>query len=152
MDDLRALFREVAATPLPASLEASPAPAEPPAGEPADEQTVAEVNAVWRMYVACLSAGDQPRMFALYSDAMVRRQLMVDIGFGVTEDALFSSSRPRQSRSRRSRPSRRAPRRRAVLSDSRVAVVGTGEQGRGDVRIFVKAGDGWVLDDWYDLA
>ena len=28
-------------------------------------------------------------MFALYGDDMVRRQLVVDIGFGVTEDALF---------------------------------------------------------------
>ena len=28
-------------------------------------------------------------MFALYSDDMVRRQFVVDIAFGVTEDALF---------------------------------------------------------------
>src|SRR4051812_29966541 len=65
-DDLRALFREVAATPLPASVDITRA--EAPAGTPADEQTVAEINATWRMFVACLNAGDQARMFALYSD------------------------------------------------------------------------------------
>lgn len=153
MDDLRALFREVAATPLPASLEASPAPDAPPTGAPADEQIVAEVNAVWRMYVACLSAGDQPRMFALYSDAMVRRQLMVDIGFGVTEDALFTFLAatpvplpPDQAASFEPLTDVR------LLSDGRVAAVGPGDQGRGDVRIFIKEGDRWVIDDWFDLA
>src|SRR4051812_17287267 len=42
-DELRALFREVAATPLPASVDTSRA--EAPTGAPADEQTVAEINA-----------------------------------------------------------------------------------------------------------
>jgi hypothetical protein len=74
-DELRALFREVAATPLPASLDASPGPAAAPAGAPADDQTIAAINATWRQYVACLTAGDQARMFALLSDNMVRRQL-----------------------------------------------------------------------------
>ena len=39
-----------------------------------------------------------------------------------------------------------------VLSDGRVAVVGPGEQGRGDVRIFVKEGGSWLIDDWFDLT
>jgi hypothetical protein len=152
-DDLRALFREVAATPLPASLEASPAPAVPPTGAPADEQTVAEISATWRQYLACISAGDQARMFALLSDNMVRRQLAVDIAFGVTEDALFSHLA--------ATPSPLPPDQFVpfvpiddvrVLSDGRVAVVGPGEQGRGDVRIFVKTGDRWLLDDWFDLT
>ena len=39
-----------------------------------------------------------------------------------------------------------------VLSDGRVAVVGPGEQGRGDVRIFVKEGGPWLIDDWFDLT
>jgi hypothetical protein len=35
-----------------------------------------------------------------------------------------------------------------------VAVVGPGELGRGDVRIFVKVkeDDRWLLDDWFDLT
>ena len=55
-----------------------------------DAQTVAEVTATWRQYLACISAGDQARMFALLSDAMVRRQFVVDVAFGVSEDALFA--------------------------------------------------------------
>jgi hypothetical protein len=39
-----------------------------------------------------------------------------------------------------------------VLGDGRVAVVGPGDQGRGDVRIFVKKDDRWLLDDWFDLS
>src|SRR5215208_4636808 len=88
-DELRALFREAAATPIPTSLElaASPTPAIAPTGDSADEQTVAEISAIWREFIACISAGDQARMFALFSDDMVLRQFVVDIAFGVTEDA-----------------------------------------------------------------
>src|SRR5215208_6601136 len=73
-DELRALFREAAATPIPASLElaASPTPAIAPTGAPADEQTVTEVSATWREFIACISAGDQARLFALFSEDMVR--------------------------------------------------------------------------------
>ncbi|MCC2630066.1 MAG: hypothetical protein K0S14_3716 [Thermomicrobiales bacterium] len=39
-----------------------------------------------------------------------------------------------------------------VLGDGRVAVVGPGEMGRGDVRIFVKEDDRWLIDDWFDLS
>ncbi|MGH2618650.1 MAG: hypothetical protein ACRDJC_25770, partial [Thermomicrobiales bacterium] len=154
-DELRTLFREVAATPLPTSLEreASPTPAVPPMGAPADEQTVAEITATWRQYIACLSAGDQPRMFAVLSDDMVRRQFVVDIAFGVTEDALFAYLA--------ATPIPLAPDQTVpivsfedvrVLGDGRVAVVGPGDQGRGDVRIFVKEGDRWLVDDWFDLT
>jgi hypothetical protein len=149
-DELRALFREVAATPLPESVDTSRA--EAPTGEPADAQTVDEINATWRMFVACLNSGDQRRMFALYSDEMVRRQLVVDIGFGVTEDALFDFLA--------ATPSPLPPDQGAplvpftdvlVLSDGRVAAIGPGDQGRSTVRIFAKQGDHWVIDDWYDV-
>jgi hypothetical protein len=131
-----------------------PSPAAgPPPGDPADAQTVAAVNATWRQYVACLNAGDQPRMFALLSDRMVLRQLVVDIAFGVTEEALFDhfAATPVALAPDQSAPF--VPSADAlVLSDGRVAVVGPGDQGRGDVRVFVKAGDRWLLDDWYDLG
>ena len=152
-DELRALFREVEAIPLPASLDASPTPAVAPTGAPADAQTVAEVSATWRQFIACLTAGDQPRMFALYSDAMVRRQLAVDIAFGVTEEALFEylAATPVPLPADDAVPF--TPFTDAlVLSDGRVAVIGPGEQGRGDVRIFVKVGDHWLIDDWYELT
>jgi hypothetical protein len=152
-DELRALFREAAATPIPASPEASPTPAIAPEGVPADEQTVAEITATWRQYIACISAGDQARMFALLSDAMVRRQFFIDIAFGVTEDALFDflAATPEPLP-----PDQFVPfvpfEDVRVLSDGRVAALGPGEGGRGDVRIFIKDGDRWLVDDWFDLT
>jgi hypothetical protein len=154
-EELRALFREAEATPIPASLElaASPTPAIAPTGAPADEQTVAEVSATWRQFLACISAGDQARLFALFSDGMVRRQFLVDIAFGVTEEALFDflSATPVPLPPDQSIPVEAFEDVR-VLSDGRVAVVGPGEQGQGDVRIFVKEGNRWLLDAWFDLT
>jgi hypothetical protein len=152
-DELRALFREVAATPLPNSLEATPAPAVPPTGTAADAQTVAEITATWRQYLACISAGDQARMFALLSEDMVRRQFVVDLAFGVTEEALFSylAATPVPPLPDQAVPFVPFTDVR-VLSDGRVAVVGPGDGGRGDVRIFVKQGDLWLLDEWFDLS
>jgi ketosteroid isomerase-like protein len=151
--ELRTLFREVATTPLPASLDASPSPAVVPMGVPADEQTVAEITASWRQYLACLSAGDQARMFALLSDDMVRRQFVVDIAFGVTEDALFAflAATPIPLPPDQFVPFVPFDDVR-LLGDGRVAVVGPGERDRGDVRIFAMADDRWVLDDWYELT
>lgn len=151
--ELRALFREVAATPIPASPEASPTPTVAPTGAPADAQTVAETSATWRQYMACIVAGDQARMFALVSDNMVRRQFVVDLAFGVNEEALFAylSATPVPFTADQAVdfiPFADV----RLLGDGRVAVVGPGEQGRGDVRIFVKEGDRWVIDDWYDLT
>jgi hypothetical protein len=153
VDELRALFREVAATPVLDSSEASPTPAVAPTGAPADEQTVAEINATWRQYIACITSGDQARMFALLSDNMVRRQLVVDVAFGVTEEALFAylAATPVPIPPDQSAPFVPLQDVR-VLNDGRVAAIGPGEQGRGDVRIFVREGDRWLLDDWFDLS
>jgi hypothetical protein len=152
-DELRALFREVAATPIPTSAEAIPAPAVAPTGAPADEQTAADINATWRQYLACITSGDQARMFALLSDDMVRRQFVVDIAFGVSEDALFAflAATPVPLLPDQAVPFVPFTDVR-VLSDGRVAALGPGERGRGDVRIFVKEGDHWVIDDWFDLT
>jgi hypothetical protein len=151
-DELRALFRQTAATPLPTSLEASPAPAGAPAGPPADEQTVAEIDAAWHMLLACINSGDQARMFALFSDDMVRRQFVVDIAFGVTEDALFSylNATPTPIQPEQLVPFTPFTDVR-TLGDGRVAAIGPGEHGRGDVRIFVRDDGRWLLDDWFDL-
>jgi hypothetical protein len=150
-EELRALFREVAATPLPDSVELTRS--EAPQGEPADAQTVEEINATWRTFVACLNAGDQARMFALYSDEMVRRQLVVDIGFGVTEDALFDFLAATPSPLPSGQGASFEPFTDVVvLSDGRVAAIGPGEEGRSAVRVFARQGDHWVIDDWYDLT
>jgi hypothetical protein len=154
-DELRTLFREAAATPVldSSELAASPTPAIAPTGDPADEQTVAEVSATWRQFIACITAGDQARLFALFSDDLVRRQFVVDIAFGVTEEALFEflAATPVPLPPDQSIPIPPFADVR-VLSDGRVAVVGPGEQGGGDVRIFVKEGDRWLLDEWFDLT
>jgi hypothetical protein len=153
VDELRALFREVEATPVLDSPEANPTPAVAPRGAPADEQTVAEINAIWRQYIACINSGDQARMFALLSDDMVRRQLVVDIAFGVTEEALFAylAATPVPIPPEQNAPFIPVEDVR-VLGDGRVAVIGPGELGRGDVRIFAREGDRWLLDDWFDLT
>jgi len=44
-------------------------------GEPADEATVEAVTATYRELVACLNAGDYLRIYALYTDDYVRRNL-----------------------------------------------------------------------------
>jgi hypothetical protein len=152
-DELRALFREAVATPVLDSSDASPTPAIAPTGDVADEQTVAEVNATWRQFIACITTGDQARMFALFGDDMVRRQFVVDLAFGVTEDALFEflAATPVPLPPDQSVPIVPVDDVR-LLSDGRVAVVGPSEQGRGDVRIFVKEGDRWLLDNWFDLT
>ena len=36
--------------------------------------------------------------------------------------------------------------------DGRVAVIGPGDAGRGDVRIFVREDGRWLIDDWFDLS
>jgi hypothetical protein len=120
-------------------------------GVPADEETVAAVTATWRQYLACLTAGDQARMFAVLSDNMVRRQFLVDIAFGVTEDALFGYLAATPVPLPPDHAVAFLPFEEArVLDDGRVAVVGPGDQGRGDVRIFVREGDRWLLDEWFD--
>jgi hypothetical protein len=58
LDQLRTLFRGVAATPVPDSPDASPSPAVAQMGAPADEQTVAAINATWRQYSACINSSD----------------------------------------------------------------------------------------------
>ena len=39
-----------------------------------------------------------------------------------------------------------------MLPDGRVAVVGPGAMGQGEVLIFVQEGDRWLVDEQFDLA
>jgi len=153
-DELRALFREAAATPVAeAAPEGSPTPAVPPEGDPADAQTVAEINAAWREFIACINAGDLPRVFALLIDDKVRSDFGFDVASGDTEDQLiayFTATPVPQP------PDRAAPffplTDVRVLDDGRVAVVAPGERGQGEVLIFVKEGDRWLIDYQFDLT
>jgi hypothetical protein len=104
-------------------------------------------------------------MFALLSDAMVRRQFLVDRAFGVTEDALFAYLAATPLPIVPEHPVPFVPFTEVLtLSDGRVAAFGPGEtppsgggglggeRGKGDVRIFIKQGDRWLIDDWFDLS
>jgi hypothetical protein len=150
-DDLRALFREVAATPVPGDL--APTPEAMPMGTPADEATTRAVNGAWREIVACLSAGDQTRLFALYSDDMVRRQLQVDMAFGVTEDALIAyleaSPVPiSDSEGLAVDPLADVQ----ILADGRVVAAKPTEAGHTEALVFIQHDDRWLLDEWYEVG
>ena len=151
-DELRALFREAAATPVAASPDASPTPAVPPTGDPADAQTVAEINATWRQFIACINAGDLARTFAILSDDKVRGDFVLDIAAGASEDDLIAylTATPVPLPPDQSAPFFPYEDVR-VLDDGRVAVIGPGEMGQGEVLIFVKEGDRWLVDEQFDL-
>ncbi len=150
-DELRNLFREAAASPG-VVANASPTPAVPPAGDPADEQTVAEINATWREFIACVNAGDLARLFAFLSDAKVRGDFAFDVASGASEDDLIAylTATPVPLPADAASPVFPFQDVR-LLDDGRVAVVAPGEQDQGEVLIFVKDGDRWLVDYQYDL-
>jgi hypothetical protein len=63
-------MRPVAATPRPIITEAE-TPFAPPAGEPADEETVAAITATVRESIACRNAGDFARMLVFLTPNML---------------------------------------------------------------------------------
>jgi hypothetical protein len=63
-------MRPVAATPRPIITEAE-TPFAPPAGEPADEETVAAITATVRESIACRNAGDFARMLVFFTPNML---------------------------------------------------------------------------------
>jgi hypothetical protein len=63
-------MRPVAATPRPIITEAE-TPFAPPAGEPADEETVAAITATVRESIACRNAGDFARMLVFFTPTML---------------------------------------------------------------------------------
>ena len=152
-EEFRALFREAAATPVAASPDASPTPAVPPTGDPADAQIVTEINATWRQFIACINAGDQARVFALLSDDKLRGDFVLDIASGASEDDLIAylMATPAPFPPEQSVPF--FPFEDVqLLDDGRVAVVGPGATGQGEVLVFVKEGDRWLVDEQFDLA
>lgn len=151
--EFRALYRDAVTLSSTASPTAGPVLRTPPPGQPAGGATVAEINASWREFIACINAGDLSRVFALTSDDKLRRDFVVDIANGATEEMLvpyllatptaldpatFVPLMPFQDAT--------------LLPDGRVAVVGDGEDGHGEVLVFIKEGDRWIVDDQWDLG
>ncbi len=149
-EEFRALFEDASsvATPL-----ASPEPGMLPAGEPVDDQTVDEINMVWRHYVACVNAGDLARAFALTSDQQLRRVFVYPEIDAASEDQLIEIFM--------APPSPLAPNMAVpfipvedarLLNDGRVAAVDPGGTGQRQVLFFIKEGDQWRFDDQFDLT
>jgi hypothetical protein len=66
VDDIRDLLVATAGTPVATPAASS---ATPQAGEPAPDDIVAGVAATSREFIACINAGDYPRLFALMTEA-----------------------------------------------------------------------------------
>lgn len=65
-------------------------------GEAADQETIEAVTATYREMVACLNAGEYLRIYALYTDDYVRRNLAEG---GETLEALYATPVPRGEQS-----------------------------------------------------
>ena len=152
VDELTALIQEAATPVADASPVGGPDEAALEGAEPADEETVAEINATWREFIACVNANDFLRMFALVSDDKLRRDFAEDLA-GATEEQLiaFFAAAPVALE-----PEMRAPfiplSEMQVLEDGRVLAVGPGESGQGEILIFVREDNRWLIDDQYDLG
>jgi hypothetical protein len=148
IDHLVELFDAVkAAGPATPAAAANAAPT-PPAGEPADAQTIAEINATWREFVACLNSGDLLRTFSFLSDAKITGDFTVDVANGLTDDAQlveFFSATPVPAHDENRLPY--VPNQDLrVLPDGRVAWVYPDE-----VLIWIKVDGRWLIDDQFEL-
>jgi len=152
-------FEELAATPpaLPADADDrfwSPTqekrPWTMPAGEPADEETIAAVTATLHEALACLNANDFLRFLALFSDDMLR--------LFFAQDPLPPEAIPQLAATPVASPPELwlgylEVHDVRVLPDGRVAALGESYDptqppyGMGtDFAIFVKVGDRWLID------
>jgi hypothetical protein len=129
-----------AATPAPPSAE----------GTPANQEIVDALTATIEQSVACLNAGDLPRLFALYTDEAFIRSL--GGGIAVTPDvaqqaAELATPRPLPSNLQQSIPSIGEVR---LLPDGRVTAITATEEGRTLV-VFAKEGGRYLIDWVYEL-
>ncbi len=149
-EDFRALFQDASSVATPA---ASSEPGTLPAGEPADDQTVEEINTVWRNYIACVNAGDLTRAFALTSDQQLRRIFVYPGIDAASEDQLIEifMATPAPLSSNMALPF--VPLEDArLLDDGRAAAVDPGSTGQRQVLIFREEDDQWRFDDQFDLT
>lgn len=148
-EGFRALFEEASSAATPS---ASPVPGILPAGEPVDDQTEGDINTVWRHFIACVNAGDLARAFALSSDQQLRREFVYPDIDAAAEDQLIEifMAPPVPLDPNFAVPFFPLEEAR-LLDDGRVAAVAPGESGQGQVVIFIKEDDQWLIDDQSDL-
>lgn len=136
-----------------AVLPASPAAELLTEGEPADEATVAGIEATVTEVLACFNAGDFLRAFALYSDELISR----DFGTIPEEDIAFLEASPvavaeEQQLTLVSIENVR------VLEDGRAVAIVTVDEPDGAVEgpesvllVFTQQDDRWVIDEFIEL-
>ena len=153
-DEVLALL---AGTPVAA---ASPAPGHPasvatedqlPAGEPADPATIAGVVATAYELIACNNAGDFARVFAFYTDDLIRRVFGGDPALAAQVGPALAATPAPMAATRTELLDVRGVR---VLADGRVgAVIEDRNPQRTAVffMVFVRAGDRWLVDGQIDV-
>ena len=147
-------LRRLAATPTPADAEptADASAFRPPAGEPADPETVAAIAATQRQATACANAGDRIRVMSLYSEAFVRRILADAAVRGMSVEELYDVFTPGGWVRPSDRVGLLAVREARVLQDGRVGAfvdVVTGDDPsvvETDLVYYVKVRGKWLID------
>jgi hypothetical protein len=132
----------VAGTPLPALSEE-----ELPAGAPADAAVVDGITAAVSELIACNNAGDLARVFAFYTDDVIRLALIGDPAAGFALAFAAPTTAGAQTELVDVREVR-------VLDDERVgAIVESRDPQRTVVSflVFVPAGEGWLIDERIDV-
>jgi hypothetical protein len=130
--------------------EATPTMLELPAGEPADDETVAAVQQSIQEITACLNAGDLKRVLSLYSDGFLQRQFN---GVSFTEEefeAELGTVTPREPDQEILIYSFGEV---VITEDNRAAVIVVGDDlgnerpASGTLFYLVQNGDQWLIDE-----
>lgn len=148
----------LAATPMPVPISASPtAAAEPfalPTGEPIDGTTVQAIAATQREAIACANAGDRIRVLSLYSESFVRRILADAAAQGVSPAQLHAGLTPLRALPPAERSRLLAIRQGRLLPDGRigafvdVAPTAADDLVEVDFVWFIKVSGRWLIDDF----
>ena len=156
-DEVLALYRDVAATPVSATpTAASPTPFAQPTGEPADAETAAAVEAANRELLACTNAYGFLGLVAVSTDRHIRFVLAQDIAAGMTEETIaeFLLDTPEPTAPEQS-VALVAVRDVTALEDGRIGAVVVGDEpGVGAVTlyfIFVEEDGRYLLDEQFEL-
>ena len=153
-DEVLALL---AATPVAAASPAAGLPAsvatedQLPAGEPADPTTVAAVVATAYELIACNNAGDFARVFAFYTDDLIRRVFGGDPALAAQVGPALAATPAPMAATRTELLDVRGVR---VLADGRVGAVVEDRNPQRTAAFFailVRAGDRWLIDGQIDI-
>ncbi len=141
-----------AASPAAGRLAAVSSEAQLPAGDPADAATVAGIVAAARELIACNNAGAFTRVFAFYTDDLIREAFGGDPALAAQVAASFAT--PPAALPAAAWTELLDVRGVRVLADGRVGAVIEDRDPRGTVvffMIFVRAGDRWLIDGQIDV-